>query len=60
MYEGPLSAPIEKNEIVAKLNIFFKDENIGSYDLFAAESIKRQNIISRLLTSINYLIWGDV
>tara|TARA_Y100000741_G_scaffold360426_1_gene342656 strand:+ start:1721 stop:2875 length:1155 start_codon:yes stop_codon:yes gene_type:complete len=60
IYEGPLSAPIEKNEIVAKLNILFKDENIGSYDLFAAESVKRQNIFSRLLTSINYLIWGDV
>ncbi len=60
IYEGPLSAPIEKNEIVAKLNIFFKDKNIGSYDLLAADSVKRQNVFSRLLTSINYLIWGDV
>ena len=60
MYDGPISAPITKNEIVAKLNIFFKDENIGSYDLLASENVKRQNIISRLLTSINYLIWGDV
>ena len=59
-YEGPISAPINKNETIAKLNIYFKDENIGSYDLIAAENIKRQNIISRLLTSINYLIWGDV
>ena len=60
MYDGPISAPITKNEIVAKLNIFFKDENIGSYDLLASENVKRQNIFSRLLTSINYLIWGDV
>ncbi len=59
-YEGPISAPVNKNDIIAKLNIFFKDEIIGSYDLFASESIKRQNIISRLLTSINYLLWGDV
>jgi len=59
-YEGPISAPVIKNETIAKLNIYFKDENIGSYDLIAAENIKRQNIISRLLTSINYLIWGDV
>ena len=44
----------------SKNNITFKDENIGSYDLFATENIKTQNIISRLLTSINYLIWGDV
>ena len=59
-YEGPISAPVIKNETIAKLNIYFKDKNIGSYDLIAAENIKRQNIISRLLTSINYLIWGDV
>ena len=59
-YDGPVKAPIIKNEIIAKLNIYFKDENIGTYDLFASEEIKRQNILSRLLTSINYLIWGDV
>jgi D-alanyl-D-alanine carboxypeptidase (penicillin-binding protein 5/6) len=60
VYEGPIAAPINKNETIAKLNIFFKDENIGTYDLLALENIKRQNIFSRLLTSINYLIWGDV
>ena len=59
-YEGPLQAPIKKKDIVAKLNIFFKDENIGSYDLLASDNVKRQNILSRLLTSINYLLWGDV
>ena len=59
-YQGPIAAPINKDDVVAKLNIFFKDENIGSYDLLATESVKRQNIFSRLLTSINYLIWGDV
>ena len=60
LYDGPVAAPINKNEIIAKLNIFFKDENIGTYDLLALENIKRQNIFSRLLTSINFLIWGDV
>ncbi len=59
-YEGPLKAPIKKKDIVAKLNIFFKDENIGSYDLLASDNVRRQNILSRLLTSINYLLWGDV
>ena len=59
-YNGPVQAPIEKNEIVGKLYIYFKDENIGTYDLLASENIKRQNIFSRLLTSINFLIWGDV
>ncbi len=59
-YDGPISAPVNKNEKIAKLDIFYKDENIGSYDLLASENIKRQNIITRLLTSVNYLIWGDV
>ena len=59
-YEGPIAAPINKNEIVAKLKIFFKDEDIGTHDLLASENIKKQNIISRLITSINFLIWGDV
>jgi len=59
-YNGPVQAPIEKNEIVGKLYIYFKDQNIGTYDLLASENIKRQNIFSRLLTSINFLIWGDV
>jgi len=59
-YDGPIAAPINKNDIIAKLNIYFKDENIGSYDLLASENIKRQNILVRLITSINYLIWGDV
>ena len=60
IYEGPITAPINKNEIIAKLNIFFKDENIGSYDLLATENVKKQNIFSRLISSVNFLIWGDV
>ncbi len=59
-YDGPLAAPITKNEIIAKLNIYYKDENIGTYDLFSSDNVKRQNIFSRLISSINYLIWGDV
>ena len=60
IYDGPIAAPINKNDIVAELKIYFKDEIIGRYDLLAAENIKRQNIFSRLINSINFLIWGDV
>mgnify|MGYP001226279620 FL=1 len=60
IYDGPISAPINKNDIVGELKIYFKDEIIDTYELLAAENIKRQNIISRLLNSINFLIWGDV
>ena len=59
-YNGPIAAPINKDEIIAKLNIYFKDENIGTYELLSYDNIKRQNIFSRLINSINFLIWGDV
>ena len=59
-YEGPLEAPIEKNDVIGKMKITYKDEVIGNYDLFASESVQKQNIISRILSSINFLIWGDV
>tara|TARA_Y100000590_G_scaffold461825_1_gene624342 strand:- start:1558 stop:2712 length:1155 start_codon:yes stop_codon:yes gene_type:complete len=59
-YEGPVIAPIKKNDEVATLKISFKDEVIGYYKLYAFENIKKQNIFSRILNSINFLIWGDV
>ena len=58
-YQGPIKAPINKDDKIAKLNVMFKDENIGSYNLLASEAIRKQNILSRILTSINFLIWGD-
>ena len=59
-YQGPLKAPILKNDIIGKVKIFYKDEQIGEYDLLAFENVKRQNIFSRFISSINFLIWGDV
>ncbi len=59
-YEGPIPAPINKNDKVAELKVYFKDELLGNYDLLALNNIKKQNIFSRLLTSINFLLWGDV
>ena len=59
-YEGPLEAPIKKNDVIGKMKITYKDKVVGNYDLFASESVQKQNIISRILSSINFLIWGDV
>ena len=59
-YQGPLKAPILKNDIIGKVKILYKDEQIGEYDLLALEDVKRQNIFSRFISSINFLIWGDV
>ena len=59
-YEGPILAPIKKNDIVAKVKIYYKDELFNDYSLYASEDVKKVNVFLRLLKSINYLIWGDV
>ena len=59
-YEGPLKAPINKDDIVGKIKILYKDDIIGNHDLYASEDIKKQNILSRIMNSINFLVWGDV
>ena len=59
-YEGPIEAPIKKNEKVAILRVVYDDELIGEYDLLASKEVKKVNFVSRLLKSLNYLIWGDV
>ena len=60
IYEGPIEAPIKKNQILAKLKIIYDDEKIGEYDLLALNDVKKVNILTRLMKSLNYLIWGDV
>jgi len=59
-YNGPVEAPIKKNQIIGKLNISYNENMIGEYDLLAANDVKKVNMFSRLMKSINYLIWGDV
>ena len=60
IYNGPVQAPIKKDDILGKLNVTFKGELVGEYDLFAFENVKKLNALSRLMKSINFLIWGDV
>ena len=58
--EGPVEAPISKDQVLAKLRIIYDDELIDEYDLLAKEQVNKVNIFSRLMKSLNYLIWGDV
>ena len=59
-YEGPVEAPIKKNQKIATLKVVYNQEIVNEYDLLAAKEIKRVNFITKLIRSINYLIWGDV
>ena len=59
-YEGPIEAPIRKNQVLGKLKVIYNEDLIGEYNLLALNDVKKVNIFSRLMRSLNYLIWGDV
>ncbi|MDA7688753.1 D-alanyl-D-alanine carboxypeptidase [Candidatus Pelagibacter sp.] len=59
-YNGPIQAPIKKDDILGKLKLTFDGELIEEYDLLAFEDVKKLNVFSRLMKSVNFLIWGDV
>ena len=59
-YNGPINAPIQKGDKIAKLIVTNKDEIIKTLPLYSSENIKKVNFFKSLITSINYLIWGDV
>ena len=59
-YNGPVEAPIKKDQIIAKLKVIYDEELVNEYNMLALNNVKKVNIFSRLLKSLNYLIWGDV
>ncbi len=60
LYDGPIEAPVKKGQVMAKLKIIYDQNLIGEYELIALDKVKKVNIFSRLIKSLNYLIWGDV
>ena len=59
-YDGPIEAPIKKDQVIAKLRVVYDQNLVGEYDLLASKDIKKVNFFTRLMKSLNYLIWGDV
>ena len=60
IYNGPIMAPIKKDDVIGRLIINYKNEILSEHDLLAFEKVDKVNIFTRLIRSINYLIWGDV
>ena len=58
-YNGPIQAPIKKGDKIGILNVFVENNLYDQYDVLSNENIKRSNIFSRILKSINFLVWGD-
>ena len=59
-YDGPIEAPIQKDQKIANLIVLNKDEIIKTLPLYAFEKVSKVNFFKSLATSVNYLIWGDV
>ena len=59
-YLGPISAPIQEGTQIANIIVSKKKEIIKKLPLYAAEDLKKVNFFRSLITSLNYLIWGDV
>ena len=59
-YTGPITAPVEKGVQIANLVVSKKNEKIKTLPLYAVEDLKKVNFFKSLITSLNYLIWGDV
>ena len=58
-YSGPLKAPIKKDEEIAAIKIYNKKKLIKSVPVYAVKNVKKVNFLINLLTSFNYMIWGD-
>ena len=59
-YIGPIKAPIIKDQKVGEVKIYYEDNLIEKLDLLASENIEEVNKVTKLIRSINFLIWGDV
>ena len=58
-YTGPVKAPIKKDDKIAFINVYNKNKLIKSTPIYATKKNKKINFLLSLLTSFNFLIWGD-
>ena len=59
-YNGPIQTPIKKGQKLGVLNVYVSGDLKKQIEIVSNEDIKKANIFSRLFTSLNYLVWGDV
>ncbi len=58
-YDGPLKAPVLKDEKIGDLIIETKSDR-KLIPVYSSEKIKKVNFLKSLFLSFNYMIWGDV
>ena len=58
-YTGPTKAPIKKDAMIAEIKIYNKKDLLRSVPVYSSEKISKINFLLSLVTSFNYMIWGD-
>jgi len=58
-YTGPIKAPVKKNEEIGSIKIYKKKILVKSIPLYSVDKVKKINFLLGILTSFNYMIWGD-
>ncbi len=59
-YKGPIKAPIAKDQKIADIEVYIKDDLIKNVPVYASKKVDKVNVFKSLFMSLNYLIWGDV
>ena len=59
-YNGPIKAPVEKEQKIGEIEILIKDKLLKNVPIYASEKVDKVNFLQSLFMSLNYLIWGDV
>ena len=59
-YNGPIKAPINKDQEIGTLIVESSDEDEArEIPVYAKEKVKKVNFLKSLFLSFNYMIWGD-
>ena len=58
VYDGPLSAPIDANQEVARLVITAPDTETLELPLFSTQAVGRLNFFGRIAGALSYLVFG--
>ena len=59
-YNGPIKAPIKKNQEIGTLIVESPEEETKTFPIYASKDLKKVNFFKSLFLSFNYMIWGDV
>ena len=58
-YNGPIKAPIKKDQEIGNLVIETPGDEITKFPIYSSKKVKKVNFFKSLFLSFNYMIWGD-